>query len=270
MHLGRQTSFSKSRKSLSNSNLIPRVIGVIPARYASKRLPGKPLLDLCGKSIIEHVYERAQKARLLSEVLVATDDERISTAVERFGGKAVITPITIQSGSDRTAYAAKHLQADIIVNIQGDEPLIKPEMIDETVQALLEDTAAEVSTPVKRITSHEELSDPNVVKVVVDENGFALYFSRSMIPFLRSEQNEQVWLKRHRYYKHVGLYVYRKEFLFTFTQWGRSPLEQAEELEQLRILEHGHRIKCVTTEHDSLSIDTREDLERVRTMLMKN
>jgi len=240
------------------------VIGIIPARYASKRLPGKPLLDLSGKPIIQHVYERAKSAMLLTDVLVATDDERISNAVSAFGGKVVMTPRTLQSGSDRVAYAARSLQADVIVNIQGDEPLIRPEMIDETVQALLDAEEIHTSTPVKKIASPEELLDPNVVKVAIDESGFALYFSRSIVPFLRADPDQRMWVKRHEYYKHIGLYVFRKEFLLTFTQWDSSPLEQAEQLEQLRILEHGHSLKCVVTEHDSFSVDTLEDLERLR------
>ena len=240
------------------------VIGIIPARYASKRLPGKPLLDLFGKPLIQHVYERAKGAKLLTDVLVATDDERISSAVSAFGGKAIMTPQTIQSGSDRVAYVARNLPADVIVNIQGDEPLIRPEMIDETVQAVLDAEEIHTSTPVKKIASPEELIDPNVVKVVIDEEGFALYFSRSVLPFLRADADQKIWVKRHDYYKHIGLYVFRKEFLLTFTQWDSSPLEQAEQLEQLRILEHGQRIKCVVTEHDSLSVDTPEDLERLK------
>jgi 3-deoxy-manno-octulosonate cytidylyltransferase (CMP-KDO synthetase) len=249
---------------LSNDNLTPTVIGIIPARYASNRLPGKPLLDLVGKPIIQHVFERARQAKTLNDVLVASDDERISKAVSAFDGKAVMTPSTIKSGSDRAAYAVRNLEADVIVNIQGDEPFINPEMIDETVQALLDDQQIEVSTPVRRIDSSEELLNPSVVKVVLDENKNALYFSRSVIPFLRVLQGRQDWTKKHQYYKHIGLYVFRKEFLLTFTQWNRSPLEQAEQLEQLRILEHGHRIKCVITEHDSFSVDTLEDLEHLR------
>ena len=240
------------------------VIGIIPARYASKRLPGKPLLDLFGKPLIQHVYERAKGAKLLTDVFVATDDERISSAVAAFGGKAIMTPQTIQSGSDRVAYVARNLPADVIVNIQGDEPLIRPEMIDETVQAVLDAEEIHTSTPVKKIASPEELIDPNVVKVVIDKEGFALYFSRSVLPFLRADADQKIWVKRHDYYKHIGLYVFRKEFLLTFTQWDSSPLEQAEQLEQLRILEHGQRIKCVVTEHDSLSVDTPEDLERLK------
>jgi 3-deoxy-manno-octulosonate cytidylyltransferase (CMP-KDO synthetase) len=240
------------------------VIGIIPARYASQRLPGKPLLDLFGKPLIQHVYERAKGAKLLTDVVVATDDERISNAVSAFGGKTIMTPRTIKSGSDRAAYAARDLQADAIVNIQGDEPFIKPEMIDETVRALLDGEEIQTSTPVKKITSPEELLDPNIVKVVIDENGFALYFSRSIIPFLRADADQKMWVKQHDYYKHIGLYAFRKEFLLTFTQWDSSPLEQAEQLEQLRILEHGQRIKCVITEHDSLSVDTPEDLKRLK------
>jgi len=249
---------------LTNNYVASTVIGIIPARYASKRLPGKPLLDLFGKPLIQHVYERAKGAKLLTDVLVATDDERISSAVSAFGGKAIMTPQTIQSGSDRVAYVARNLPADVIVNIQGDEPLIRPEMIDETVQAVLDAEEIHTSTPVKKIASPEELIDPNVVKVVIDEEGFALYFSRSVLPFLRADADQKIWVKRHDYYKHIGLYVFRKEFLLTFTQWDSSPLEQAEQLEQLRILEHGQRIKCVVTEHDSLSVDTPEDLERLK------
>jgi 3-deoxy-manno-octulosonate cytidylyltransferase (CMP-KDO synthetase) len=244
--------------------LTPTVIGIIPARYASNRLPGKPLLDLAGKPIIQHVFERARQAKSLNDVLVATDDERISRAVSAFEGEAVMTPTTIKSGSDRAAYAVRDLEADVIVNIQGDEPFINPEMIDETVQALLDDQQIEVSTPVRKIDLSEELLNPSVVKVVLDESKHALYFSRSVIPFLRVLQDRQDWTEKHQYYKHIGLYVFRKEFLLTFTQWDRSPLEQAEQLEQLRILEHGHRIKCVITEHDSFSVDTLEDLEHLR------
>jgi len=249
---------------LTNNNVALTVIGIIPARYASKRLPGKPLLDLFGKPLIQHVYERAKGAKLLTDVFVATDDERISSAVAAFGGKAIMTPQTVQSGSDRVAYVARNLPADVIVNIQGDEPLIRPEMIDETVQAVLDAEEIHTSTPVKKIASPEELIDPNVVKVVIDKEGFALYFSRSVLPFLRADADQKIWVKRHDYYKHIGLYVFRKEFLLTFTQWDSSPLEQAEQLEQLRILEHGQRIKCVVTEHDSLSVDTPEDLERLK------
>jgi 3-deoxy-manno-octulosonate cytidylyltransferase (CMP-KDO synthetase) len=156
---------------------------------------------------------------------------------------------------------AKSLDAEIVVNIQGDEPLVNPEMIDETVQALIDEEQIEVSTPVKKIASSEELSSPSIVKAVLDENKCALYFSRAVIPFLQMMQDRRDWVEQYEFYKHIGLYVFRKKFLLMFTQWDRSPLEQAERLEQLRILEHGYRIKCVITEHDAFSIDTPEDLE---------
>lgn len=249
------------------------VVGIIPARYGSSRLPGKPLLELCGKPIVQHVYERATHASLIDEVIVATDDERVSAVVEKFGGKAVLTPANFQSGSDRVAFVAKNLQADIIANIQGDEPLIEPNMIDETIQTLLDDEGVDVTTPVKKISSAEELMNPSIVKVVLDKNNFALYFSRSFIPFLREPAVQATgsrWPESHDFYKHIGVYVYRKDFLLAFTQWDRSALERAEQLEQLRILEHGHRIKCVITEYDSFSVDTKEDFERVQKMMNKN
>ncbi len=258
---------------MSNKDLHPAVIGIIPVRYGSTRLPGKPLLEICGKTIIEHVYQRARQASLLRDVIVATDDERIATAVRRNGGKAVMTPATIRSGSDRVAYVAKTVEADIVVNIQGDEPLVDPRMIDDTVRALLDDETVEVSTPVKKVVSADELENPNIVKVVLDENNFALYFSRSVIPYLQSKGNRSPQgggSLNHPYYKHIGLYVYRKDFLLTFTQWDPSSLERAEELEQLRILEHGHRIKCAVTEHDSFSVDTPGDFEHLKKLLVKN
>jgi 3-deoxy-manno-octulosonate cytidylyltransferase (CMP-KDO synthetase) len=258
---------------LKNKHSAPIAVGIIPVRYGSTRLPGKPLLKIAGKAIIEHVYERARRASLLRDIIVATDDERIAAVVRRIGGKVVITPTAIQSGSDRVAYAAKTIDADIVVNIQGDEPLIEPEMIDETVQTLFDDETVEVGTPVRRITSAEELGNPSVVKVVLDKNNFALYFSRSPIPYRRSignppQGNEA--LTDTLYYKHIGLYVYRKDFLGGFTQWEPSPLEKAEELEQLRILEHGHRIKCVVTGYDSFSVDTPGDFERLEKMILKS
>ena len=273
MHRRRPTSSSRSRKSLNNNNLASTVIGIIPVRYASSRLLGKPLLELCGKPIIQHVYERAKQAKLLNDVIVATDDDRIAAVVERIRGRAVMTPTTIRSGSDRVAYTAKNLKVDIVANIQGDEPLINPEVIDETVRPLLEDRKIDVCTPVKKITSTEELANPNIVKVVFDSDGFALYFSRSPIPHVSSKtvpSSEDGSSVKHGHYKHIGLYVYRKDFLLTFTQWDPSPLERAEQLEQLRILEHGHRIKCVVTEHDSFSVDTLEDFEQLKRMMVKN
>lgn len=241
-----------------------KIIGIIPSRYASQRLPAKSLADIDGKPMVQHVYERAKRSRLLTDVIVATDDERIKTAVKKFGGNAVMTPETIQSGSDRVAFVARTMDADIIVNVQGDEPLIDPALIDQTVQLLIDDTAAVVGTAVKKITSLDELLTPNVVKAVIDKNNFALYFTRSLVPFVRDSAEVTDWLKRAVFYKHFGIYVYRGSFLQQYATLTPTRLEQAEKLEQLRILENGFRIKVAITEFDSIPVDTQEDLDRVR------
>lgn len=241
-----------------------KIIGLIPARYASQRLPAKSLADIHGKPMVQRVYERVKRSRLITDVIVATDDERIEAAVRKFGGKSAMTPQTIQSGSDRIAYAARSIDADIVVNVQGDEPLIEPSMIDQTVQLLIDDPSVLVATAVKKITKLDDLLTPNVVKVVLDRNGFALYFSRSLVPFVRDSGEVTEWLKHASFYKHFGIYVYRASFLRQFASLASSPLERAEKLEQLRILEHGFRIKAAITEHDSIPVDTAEDLERVR------
>lgn len=238
---------------------------MIPARYGSTRLPAKPLIDLGGKPMIQHVYERTRRASLVKEVLVLTDHREIAAAVKGFGGTAVMTSSDIRSGSDRIAFAAKDRpDAGIIVNVQGDEPLISPKMIDEAIRPLLEDPSIAVATPVKRITGAPDILNPSIVKVVLDSESFAIYFSRSAIPFLRDEPSEAMWHLRHDYYKHVGLYVYRRDALLRFSEWGESALERAEKLEQLRFIEHGCRIKAVLTKHDSLPVDTAEDVENVR------
>ncbi|HCV43941.1 MAG TPA: 3-deoxy-manno-octulosonate cytidylyltransferase [Bacteroidetes bacterium] len=247
-----------------------RVIAIIPARYGSQRLPAKPLADICGKPMVQHVYERTAKAKLVNAVFVATDDERIATVVQKFGGQAVMTPASLQTGTDRIAYAARSLpSADIIVNVQGDEPVIEPTMIDEAVAPLVRDSSIQVGTLVRKIESAAELTNPGIVKVVLDHEGNGLYFSRSPIPFGRDlQQNE--WLKSHTYYKHFGLYVFRREFLNKFTQMKQTPLEEAEKLEQLRILENGYKIHCTVTTFDSVTVDTQEDLERVRRIVAGN
>ena len=244
------------------------IVAIIPARYASTRLPAKPLIDLCGKPMIQHVYERTKQSVLINRVIVATDHERIIDAVKKIGGDVVMTPANLKSGSDRIAFIAKDLRdADIIVNVQGDEPLIAPEMIDETIQPLINDTAIQTGTAVKRIISADEVINPNIVKVVLDSKGFAIYFSRSPIPYFRENIKIDQWHLRHAYYKHFGLYVFRKDFLLQFTTWHESPLECVEKLEQLRIIEHGYKIKATITEYDSIPVDTNEDAERVRKIL---
>jgi len=245
------------------------IIGIIPSRYASTRLPAKSLADIHGKPMVQHVYERALLSRLLTHVIVATDDERIETAVHGFGGRAVMTPVDIASGSDRIAWAARTIDADIVVNIQGDEPLIDPEMIDRTVQLLIDDAGAHAGTAVKVITSPNDIANPNVVKAVLDARMYALYFSRSAVPHVRDAGDPAAWPAEAVFYKHIGLYVYRADFLQTFARLAQTPLERTEKLEQLRILEHGYRIKCAVTETDSIAVDTHEDLERVRSEISR-
>jgi len=202
-----------------------RVVAVIPARYASQRLPGKPLVDLLGKSMIQRVYEQASKSSLLSQVVVATDDDRIGSAVRSFGGEVIMTSDTIKSGSDRVAAIAGILPAEIFVNVQGDEPLISPQMLDEAIRVVLDDPGAEVGTLARQIDSPEELFNPAVVKVVFNTDRTALYFSRSAIPFIRDEVEKAQWLKHHIFYKHVGIYVFRRSFLLKYPALSESVLE---------------------------------------------
>ena len=244
-------------------------IGVIPARYASQRLPAKPLIDLLGKTMIQRVYEQAKKATLLSKVVVATDDRRIEEAVKGFGGDVMMTSPEIRSGSDRVAAVAEAVAGDIYVNIQGDEPLMAPQMIDEAVRVVHDDQEVAVGSLAKRITDARDLTNPSVVKVVMDQSGFALYFSRSTVPHVRDEKDPGRWLSRATFYKHIGIYVFRRDVLRAYSKLNESPLEQAEKLEQLRILESGYRIRMGVTTFDSIPVDTMEDAERIRALLHK-
>lgn len=237
-------------------------IGVIPARYGSTRLPAKALAMIHGKPMIQHVYERCLKSKLLDEVLVATDDKRIFEAVMSFGGNAVMTSRKHTSGTDRIGEAAKNINCDIVVNIQGDEPMISPANIDKAILPLIEG-GVNISTLCKKISSSSEISNPSVVKVVKDKNGMALYFSRCAIPFNRDRSKDV------SYFKHIGLYVYRKEYLSRLVQLKPSKLELAEKLEQLRILESGEKIMVVETNIDSHSVDTPADLKRIRKLIRK-
>jgi len=241
------------------------IIGIIPARFASTRLMGKPLADIGGKPMLQHTYESAKKSRLLSDVIIAVDDEKVAQVAKDFGAKVYITPKNITTGSDRIAYVAKNLpDADIIVNIQGDEPFIKGRMIDQAIEPLLFDPEVNVSTLCKKIESVEELKAASIPKVVFDYNNFALYFSRSPIPFVRDARTNLEKIQRCEIYKHIGLYVYRRESLLRFTELAPTDLEKAEKLEQLRMLEHGFKIKVVVTDYENLAVDTPEDLERAR------
>jgi len=241
-----------------------RVFGIIPARYGSTRLPAKVLADIAGKPLIQRVYERARRSPALDQLVVATDDQRIYDRVKSFGGEVLLTSAAHPSGTDRVCEAARSLKVqdeDLIVNIQGDQPFFEPGMIDEVVAPLRQDPGINMGALVYPIRTPEELANPSVVKVVFDRMGFALYFSRSPMPYIISA------LPQPRYYKHIGPYVYRMKFLVKFTQWERGMLEQWESLEQLRALEHGHRIKVVETRFDSQEVDTPADLEKVREMI---
>ncbi|MCS7043005.1 MAG: 3-deoxy-manno-octulosonate cytidylyltransferase [Bryobacteraceae bacterium] len=233
----------------------PLVLGVIPARFASSRFPGKPLVSIDGKPMIQHVWERARLARTLSRLLVATDDGRIASAAAQFGAEVALTSPDHPSGTDRVAEAAAATDAEIVVNIQGDEPLIEPAAIDLAVSTLLDDPNCRMATLKRRIERPEDIRNPNVVKVVTTLDGWALYFSRSPIPFAR-EGVPVCW-------KHIGLYVYRRDLLLSYGSLPRGPLEQMEKLEQLRALENGIGIRVAETGYDTIGVDTPEDLEAV-------
>jgi len=246
------------------------IVGIIPARFSSTRLYGKPLALIGNKPMLQHTFESASSANLLHKIIIAVDDERVAEAAKSFGADVVMTPKDISTGSDRIAYVAKKLpSAEIFVNIQGDEPFIPGRMIDEAIEPLLFDPKITVSTLAKRITSLQELKAPSVVKVVFDYQSFALYFSRSPIPFVRDASSLSEGLKMVEIYKHVGLYVYRRNTLLKFTSLPPTDLEQTEKLEQLRMLENGIKIKVVETEFESFSVDTREDLEQAKAYYKK-
>lgn len=242
-----------------------KVVALIPARYASSRLPGKPLAPILGKAMIQRVCEQTARAQSIDEVWVATDDQRIVQAVEGFGGKAVMTSPQCASGTDRLAQAVEMVGGDIIVNVQGDQPFIDPLMIDEAVQPLLDDPELPMATLIHPIHQEEDLCDPGVVKAVIDLQGNGIYFSRSLIPAPHNDVAHQV-------YEHVGLYVYRRDFLITLAGLAQTLLERVEGLEQLRVIEHGYPLRCVITAcHDNelsgFSIDTPADIERGEAML---
>jgi 3-deoxy-manno-octulosonate cytidylyltransferase (CMP-KDO synthetase) len=251
-----------------------RITAIIPARYASTRFEGKALADIMGKPMIQHVYERAAEAKLVSEVIVATDDERIAAVVRAFGGRVEMTLKSHETGTDRLAEVAARIDSEIIVNVQGDEPMIEPAMIDEAIYPLTLDGSIVMGTLKTRIRTLHDFLSPNVVKVITDKDGYALYFSRSPLPNFRDKWND---LKDEAFasgrllcHKHVGIYVYRREFLLLFAQLSPTYLEMAEKLEQLRALENGYRIKVVETKHESIGVDTPADLEKVLENLKKS
>ncbi len=240
------------------------VLGVIPARYGSTRLPAKMLAPVNGKPLIEWVWRAAAKANRLDRLVIATDDERIVAAVKQFGGESVMTDSNLPSGTDRVWEAAKTTDAQIIVNIQGDEPMLQAAMIDSLVEAMQVDPAAPMATLRFAMKGSAGYLDPNVVKVVTDAGGWACYFSRSPVPFYRDAAGtEPVW------YKHLGFYAYRRPLLEQFVQWPQSALELAEKLEQLRVLERGVRIKVIDSPRDTVAVDTADDLKRVEQRMSK-
>jgi len=237
------------------------ITGVIPARYKSTRFEGKPLAILGGKTMIQMVYEKCCKSRLLNQVIVATDDHRIYDNVLSFGGSVVMTGVDIATGSDRCYEATKNDDCDIVVNIQGDEPLIDPDIIDICIQSLIDAPKAVCSTPVVKSYDPDEINSPHAVKVVLNKAFEALYFSRYPIPFFRNSSGGET------YYRHIGLYCYRKSFLERFVSMGQTHLEVSESLEQLRILENGFKIQCCLVNYESIGVDTPEDLEKVKQLL---
>jgi 3-deoxy-manno-octulosonate cytidylyltransferase (CMP-KDO synthetase) len=243
-----------------------KALAVIPARYASSRLPGKPLVRLAGKPMIQHVWERVSRSGCVSRVLVATDDEGIQRAVRGFGGEAVLTRADHRSGTERVAEVAASAagsEAEIVVNVQGDEPLIEPAAVDAAVQALLRDSSAGIATLAVPIAAAADVMDPNVVKVVLDCEGHALYFSRAPIPWVRGDRATV----RSRHLKHIGLYAFRRNALLEFPSFPQGELEKLEQLEQLRWLENGCKVSVAETSYDSVSVDVPEDVPRVERLL---
>ncbi|MGD0016399.1 MAG: 3-deoxy-manno-octulosonate cytidylyltransferase [Verrucomicrobiia bacterium] len=241
-----------------------RTLGVIPARYGAQRFPGKPLVMIAGKPLIQHVYEQVVKSTQVNKIIIATEDERVVRAVKLFGGEVMMTSPSCASGTDRVAEVARQYESEFVVNIQGDEPMMRPEMIDQLVAGLRNDAGCVMATLARRIDTGRDLQNPNVVKVVFSRNGNALYFSRYPIPFVRD--SGEVAAR----YKHLGIYAYRRGFLQKFVQMPQLELEKAEKLEQLRTLENGYAIKVLITPHDSVGVDTPEDVELVERILTTN
>jgi 3-deoxy-manno-octulosonate cytidylyltransferase (CMP-KDO synthetase) len=245
--------------NLSSGN----VLAIIPARFGSTRLPGKPLASIAGRPMIQHVVEQVRRAQLIKSILVATDDERIKQAVEGFGGQAILTRADHRTGTDRVAEVATHVDAGIYVNIQGDEPLIDPGTVDAVVAALLEDETVQIATPCTAIMQPNEIMDPNIVKVARDFDGNGLYFSRAPIPWVRDTKTTVAA----RHWKHIGLYGFRRDTLLEFPTLPPGELEHVEQLEQLRWLENGFRIRVVEADYDAVSVDVPADIERVEKLL---
>ncbi len=249
-------AMNKDRKTL-------KISVIIPARYASTRFEGKPLADILGKPMIYHVYHRAIKSRIADEIIVATDDERIRKCVDDFGGKAVLTSSKHETGTDRIAEVSRKLDSDIIVNVQGDEPLLDPEMISQVVEPIIKDKSVNVVTLANRISDPADFIDVSNVKVVFDMFNNVLFMSRAAIPYPKTRQN-------YRVYKQVGIYAFRRDYLIAFSSMKQTALETIEGIELLRVIENGHKLKVAVTEHSTFSVDTPSDLAEVRKMIQRN
>jgi 3-deoxy-manno-octulosonate cytidylyltransferase (CMP-KDO synthetase) len=248
-----------------------KIVGIIPARYGSKRLPGKPLIPIDGKSMVQRVYDCAKRSSFLDRVIVATDSARVSDEVYGFGGEACLSLRRHPTGTDRAAEVVRNLHCDLVVNIQCDQPFLDSRMIDDLVSLMLSERNLGMGTLARKITDPRQLKDPNVVKVILDQKGFAIYFSRFPIPYVRDRHHTpyakgftETNLKRAPYYEHIGMYAFRKDALLKFASWKQTPLERCEKLEQLRALENGYRIKVCVTKHKSLTVDAPADLTKVK------
>ena len=248
-----------------------KIIGIIPARYDSKRLPGKPLIQIDGKPLVQRVYEGAKRSSFLDRVIVATDSARISDLVYGFGGEAYLSLRRHPTGTDRVAEVVRNLNCDLVVNIQCDQPFLNPQMIDDLVTSMFKQRNVLMGTLARKIDDPQKLKNPNVVKVILDQKSFALYFSRFPVPYLRDMRHSthsrgfnKIDLKRTPYYEHIGIYAFRKDFLLKFASWRQTPLERYEKLEQLRALENGYKIKVCVTKQQSFTIDVPSDLIKLK------
>jgi 3-deoxy-manno-octulosonate cytidylyltransferase (CMP-KDO synthetase) len=248
-----------------------KIIGIIPARYGSKRLPGKPLIRIDGKPLVQRVYECAKKSSFLDRVIVATDSARVSDEVYAFGGEAYLSLRRHPTGTDRVAEVVRNLNCDLVVNIQCDQPFLDPRMIDELIRSMFLERNLVMGTLARQITDPKELKNPDAVKVILDQKGFAIYFSRFPIPYVRDMHHTpyaggftKINLKRAPYHKHLGMYAFRKDFLLKFASWKQTPLERYEKLEQLRALENGYKIKVCVTKHESFTVDAPADLIKLK------
>lgn len=247
-----------------------RIVGIIPARYRSARFPGKVVADIAGKPMVWWVYKRTNESKLINKVIVATDHNRVRKVLEELGCNLVMTSKKHQTGTDRVAEVAENIKADIVVNVQADEPLITPVAIDKLLKAMKSDSTIEVATLCRKAKSNKEIFNPNTVRVVMNKDGDALYFSRAPIPFNRDAESAHNWLGTGPYFQHIGIYAYRRKFLLELSKQPQTDLEKVEKLEQLRVLETGHRIRVVETDYEPVGVDVPTDIQKVERLINRN